>query len=287
MGQAKLVFGNQNQVLEIGAFGIVTANYNDFSAESAISLISGKPFRKHNAKHSGWMYGYEFYALGGVGDNDNFLGSSLSSFNTALIYNAKNKSKFSGLGFGFQKEFLSNDLAIFNVKRGKLVLRFSNSQHSIGVSFLNDLKLFPFFNGQASDFGATGSLEVSFSNITSNKSAYKTGIGLELFTPKADYSKTPNNLINSDDGRRNVWHTLSPHKDLFYANAYIFGSYTSVYYSASLKTGFNSEKLGAFVQNSLHDSFGLNPRFPWRIDKKDKILIEATGSFIKAFNTYE
>jgi hypothetical protein len=49
----------------------------------------------------------------------------------------------------------------------------------------------------------------------------------------------------------------------------------------------NSEKLGAFVQNTLHDSFGLNPRFPWNVNKKDKLFLELNSSIFNTKNINE
>jgi len=47
--------------------------------------------------------------------------------------------------------------------------------------------------------------------------------------------------------------------------------------------GINSHKAGAFIQNKLHDGFGLNPRFPWDVSRKDRLFIELSGSlFIDA-----
>ena len=42
----------------------------------------------------------------------------------------------------------------------------------------------------------------------------------------------------------------------------------------------NSQWIGAYIQNTLHDGFGLNPRFPWKVDEKDQLFFEITGSVI-------
>ena len=103
-------------------------------------------------------------------------------------------------------------------------MRFANNDHSINVQFKNDFRFGKIFNGDGTDFGNTGMLQLSYSSIERRNRALHLGIGLKLFTPEANYSRTPNNLINSDDGSRNVWYTEGAHERLFYANVYAFGS---------------------------------------------------------------
>lgn len=274
----QLVLGNQDQKVQLSAHGILTTQFNDLAVESALQVYAAQLFKKHTVKTGGLSYGYDFYSLLGIGNNTNLLGSSFSSNELPLLFNSQGEGGFTGLGFGFQKEYLPNELSIFNVRQGKLLIRSSTANHSINIAFLNDFKFGRLFNGQGSDFGPTGSLAISYSTITSFNTAYRVGAGIELFTPKPDYARTPDNSINSDDGRRNVWHTLSPHSDILYTNLYGFANYTDEIYTIASKLGVNSQKLGAFVQNTLHDSFGLNPRYPWRVSEKDKLVLEVSGS---------
>ncbi|MFT5847359.1 MAG: hypothetical protein ACJARX_002388 [Psychroserpens sp.] len=65
---------------------------------------------------------------------------------------------------------------------------------------------------------------------------------------------------------------------MFYTNLYAFGAYQDSNYSVSTRLGFNSQRLGSFIQNTLHDGIGLNPRFPWNVTQKDVLFIETTGS---------
>jgi hypothetical protein len=64
-------------------------------------------------------------------------------------------------------------------------------------------------------------LKLSYSAIVNPQETIHLGVALSLFTPNQDYSKTPNNTINSDDGSKNVWYTKPPYKNLFYANIYM------------------------------------------------------------------
>jgi hypothetical protein len=61
---------------------------------------------------------------------------------------------------------------------------------------------------------------------------------------------------------------------------YAFGTYQDEYYNINSKLGLNSEKLGAFIQNTLHDGAGLNPRFPWNVAAKDKPFYEVEASVL-------
>ena len=278
--KAEITLGNQSQWLKVGAFGFGIANYGDVSLESGLSFASYQFFKKHTKKRSGLAYSYEFFALGGIGKNTNLLGSSVSEMNTAIIFDPRKKGGFNGLGFGFGKDYLPKDLKSYGIKRGQFIMRFSNANHSVHAVFSNDFKIGKLFNGERTDYATTGSLIVGFAHIQNDFRVYQAGLGIELFTPQPDYSRSPRNKINSDDGRKNVWFTLPPFKDLFYANLYAFGTYQDENYELHSKLGINSQWIGAYVQNTLHDGFGLNPRFPWNVEEKDKLFFELTGSII-------
>ncbi|MCG1036692.1 hypothetical protein [Polaribacter sargassicola] len=284
--KAQIQLGNQNQGIKIGAYGLGTGQFNDFSIETGLALYSGYLLKKHTVKTAGFNFGFDFFTLLGVGNNNNFLGSSFFE-DGPLLASIENRQYFYGIGFGFEKEFLPRDLSFFNQRLGKFLMRFSKENNSINVQFKNDLRVGNFFYGNGTDFGRTGILELSYSSIVKPQEIIHFGMALSLFTPSPDYSKTPNNPINSDDSSKNVWYTKRPYNNLFYANIYAFGAYKNNYFYGSLKAGMNSQKLGAFVQNTLHDSFGLNPRFPWEVSKKDKLFLEINNSFFNTNKTNE
>ena len=277
MIKAEINLGNQNQWLKLSALGFGTLNYGDISVESGLSFASYQFLKRHTVKTTGFAYSYEFFALGGIGKNSNLLGSSLSKEHTSIIFNPQGESGFNGLGFGVSKDNLPNPLKSFGLKRGAFLMRFSNASHSIHFAFYNDLNI-GLFKGAGTDYGVTGSLDLGFTNIIDSQTVYKSGIGIDLFTARPDYSQSPRNPINSNDGRKNVWYTLPPFKDLFYGNLYGYATYQENNFSVHSKIGINSQKAGAYIQNKLHDGLGLNPRFPWRVDTKDKIYIEISGS---------
>lgn len=279
--KATMVLGNQNQGLKIGVFGFGTANYNDIALEAGATIFIHQLFKRHTVSNTGFGYGYDAFSLIGIGQNSNLLGSSLSNLNNTLLVNPNGKGGFNGFGFGLEKEYLPGHLKDFSPRRGAILMRFSNANHSINIAFLNDFRFGQLVRGEGTDYAATGTLKVSFSEIGKDGLNYQAGIGMELFTPKADFSKSPDNPINSDEGRKNVWHVQKPFEDLFYANTYLFGSVQNNHFSGTLKLGYNSQRLGAYVQNTLHDGPGLNPRFPWNVRAKDEVFIEVSSSAIQ------
>jgi len=277
MLKTEITLGNQNQWLKLGVFGFGTLNYGDISVESGLSFASYQFLKRHTVKTSGLAYSYEFFALAGIGKNSNLLGSSVSNLNTSIIFNPRGKGGFNGLGFGFSKDYLPKSLKTYGLRRGALLMRFSNANHNIHLTFQNDFSI-GLFKGSGTDYGVTGSLDIGFTEITNPQTVYKLGIGIDLFTARPDYSLSPRNPINSDDGRKNVWFTLPPLKELFYGNLYAYGTYQENDFSVDSKLGINSQKAGAYIQNILHDGLGLNPRFPWLVEAKDKIFIEVSGN---------
>ncbi|MGK0385567.1 MAG: hypothetical protein ACI849_000169 [Patiriisocius sp.] len=273
-----LLLGNQNQAIKLSVFGFGTANYNDVAVEAGATIFVNQLFKRHTVKNIGIGYGYDLFTMFGIGQNSNLLGSSISNINNSLLVNPSGKGGFNGFGFGLEKEYLPAALQAFSPRRGSILTRFSNANHTINIAFLNDFRLGQLIRGEGTDYAATGTLKVSYTEIGTDGLVYQLGVGLDLFTPKADFSKSPDNPVNSDDGRKNVWFMRVPFEDLFYANAYFFGSLQNNHGSGTLKLGYNSQRLGAYVQNTLHDGPGLNPRFPWNVRAQDKLFIEVSGS---------
>ncbi|WP_157766011.1 hypothetical protein [Aquimarina aggregata] len=278
--KAEITLGNQNQWLKVGVSGLGTLSYGDIALESGLSLASYAFLKRHTLKTEGFAYYYEFFGLAGVGKNSNLLGATVFNTNTALLFNPLGKGGFNGLGFGVSKEVLPNNLKSYGLKRGALLMRFSNANHNFHFAFRNDLKI-GLFNGAGTDYGVTGSLDLGFTKIKGPETIYQLGFGIDLFTPRPDYSRSPRNPINSDNGRKNVWYTLPPIVDLFYGNVYVYGTYQEEYVSVHSKIGLNSQKTGAYIQNTLHDGLGLNPRFPWQVETKNKLYIEISGNVLK------
>jgi len=283
--KTNLTLGNQNQLIKFSLLSYGTLSFGDFSMESGFSLAASQLLKRHAICTKDRSILYEIFGLIGGGKNTNLLGSSVSNQNHSIIINPYGSNNFKGLGLGFEKEYFNNQLKSFNIKRGKMLFRYSHSNYSIHSVFLNDFSFGALFNGEGTDYGETGTLIIGYTNILNPTEVYQTGIGLTLFTPQANYSISPRNPINSDDGRKNVWFMSPPYSNHFYSNIYAFVSYQNAYYTWHSKLGMNSEKLGAFVQNKLHDGLGLNPRFPWKVDTKDLLFYEIEGAIQYKTNT--
>jgi len=111
--KAQITLGNQNQGIKVGAYGIANLRYNEVALESGAALFSGYLFKRHKTKTKDIHFGYDVFALMGIGKNDNLLASSFF-MDTPLLYDPENDQKFYGVGFGFEKEFLPKNLKEFD-----------------------------------------------------------------------------------------------------------------------------------------------------------------------------
>lgn len=274
----KVTLGNQNSLLQLGVSAFGTSHYKNIAAEGGVSVYTGYMLKRHTIKKSGFISGYDVFYLLGYGNNLNLLGSSLSQYNQAVVFDKGANNRFYGLGFGFEKQYLPTDLNEFEQRVGRLMMRFSKNQNSFGLSFKNDFKIGRLFYGDATDFGNTGSLFLNYVHAKNVDEIHKIGYALELFTPQQDYHRIANNLLNSDDGRKNVWYTTGNYKNTFYANTFLQYNIQRSDAVYQMNIGVESNKLGAYIQNKLHDSFGLNPRFPWQVYKANEFYIQGTAN---------
>ncbi|MBU2525139.1 MAG: hypothetical protein KKC03_00870 [Bacteroidetes bacterium] len=270
------IIGNQNQLIRAGAYAFGTVNVGNAGLESGAHYSVYLFTKRHGYASFNVGHQYEFFGMMGWGKNNNLLGSTVAMQPTLAIYNPEGLGGFGGIGFGFNKDFMPGELRKFNSRRGNLILRYSNSQYSFHLNFSNDLHA-GLFNGEGTDLGATGSLFVGASEIRGS-ALRRLGIGFDVFTPQADYLKLPRNAQNSDDGWRNVWQNKKPLEALFHANLFADVRYQNQAWAWSGRLGVDSPKLGAYVQNSIHDSFGLYPRFSWPVQQKDRLYFEFSGA---------
>lgn len=274
--KAKFILGNQNQGLQLGAHTFFAAHWNNAAVEGSLGLNTGYQIKKYSVNAAGFSWGYDGFILMGYGRNSNLLVSSLVT--DGPYVGVKNDDAFFyGLGLGVEKEHLPQPLNHFNQRLGKFILRLSTENESYHFLLKNDFRSGYTFLGEGTDFGMTGMVELGYSRIIDHHEILQFGIGTLLFTPDPDYGKTPTNPINSADGSKNVWFTEPPFANLFLGNLYAFGQYQKEFYHYGGHIGMNSEKYGAFAQNTLHDSFGLNPRFPWDVSARDRWYIQLHG----------
>lgn len=273
LAKTEITLGNQNDWFKIGLFGFGALNYKGVAMEGGTSISLKQLFKRHTYNTKGRSYAYEFFGMLGGGQNQDLLGATVSTQNNTIFTTPLQNTSFLGLGFGYEKEILPTELSVYNLRRGKFLVRYSNNNSNLHMAFLNDFKAGKLFYGEGTDYGETGTLVMGFTQ-KKFQDAFQIGYGITLFTPPADYERSPRNQINSDFERKNVWFLQKTAPQLFYANAYIFGSYQKESYSLHAKLGIESHKMGAKIQNKLHDGFGLNPRYPWNTEKKNNIYYE-------------
>lgn len=275
--QAKLEFivGSQDVRAKLGLFGFVAAE-GRLSAEIGAGVWTYAYHRRFGAEENHFGFGYELFALVGVGNNENLLGSTISEHQTGAIFRSNRPGDFAGLGLGVSRDRPFGSLEKFAVQRGHALMRIARNQHSWQLNFANDLRIGPFL-GAAKDQGPTGSLQISYAEIDGRR-LQKYGLGLDLFTPNPDYARPASNPQNSEDGAKRSWHTTSPWQDLFHANLYLQFSRQQDNLAWSTKLGVDSKKLGALVQNTIHDSFGLYPRYPWPVEESEQLYVEASAA---------
>lgn len=272
--KAEYTFGSQNHQFKVGTFVFGAVNIGNYGIESGAAFSAYLFMKRHGVKIPGFAYSYELFGMTGWGKNTNLLGSTIALLPTESIFNPKGNGGFGGFGFGINKEVLPEMLRKFNSRRGNFLLRYSNSTYSVNMNFSNDMN-FALFKGQGTDLGATGSLLITVAQINGYE-LRRLGVGLDVFTPEPDYLQAPRNLKNSDDGWRNVWFNTNPYEDLFHANLYVDVRFQENAFAWAAKIGIDSPKIGAYVQNVIHDSFGLFPRFSWPVDENAQLFYEFT-----------
>ena len=272
----EITFGSQNMTTRLGLLAFGTTQQSNIAGELGGGVWAQTHLRRFGAQTTGWSVGYDAFGLVGIGDNSNLLGSALSESVATPIFRERSEKSFLGFGFGVIDESISGSLSKFGLKRGKLIFRAANETSSIHFTFANDLRE-SLLRGGATDYGQTAALTVKYSQIRRN-SLTQYGFGLNFFTPQPDYDIESNNTLNSDEGRKRVWHTTTPWDKLFNANLYVEFARQDEERAIATKVGINSPKFGAYAQNKIHDGFGLLPRYPWPINKKDRLFLEATAS---------
>jgi hypothetical protein len=272
----ELTFGTHNMTSRIGLLAFGAAAESNLATEFGAGLWAQTHIKRFGAGTTGWSVGYDAFGLVGLGDNSNLLGSALSESVATPIFRERSEKSFFGVGYGVIDENISGSLSKFGLQRGKLIVRAANKTSSIHLTFANDLRE-SIMKGGATDYGQTAALAIQYNQIRRN-SLTQLGFGLDFFTPQPDYNKEPSNSLNSSEGRKRVWHTSKPWDKLFNANLFFEFARQDDKGAISGKIGVDSPKLGAYAQNKIHDGFGLVPRYPWAIDKKNKVFFEVTAS---------
>ena len=279
--QAKLeyTFGSQNNLLKIGLFSFAASD-DKVDLEFGAGIWAYPYLTRYGAKAPNWGYGYELFALVGAGNNQNLLGSSVSMYQNDAFFEQKidnrRGGKFFGAGLGISQDQPRGSLQKFGVQRVHLITRFANKSNSTHINFANDLRISKWM-GAGLDQGPTGSLHIGHARISGDKLQRLT-VGFDAFTPQPDYTRPASNPKNSEAGAKRTWFTNEPWGSLFHANFFLGISEQKRDQVWSAKLGLDSPKLGAYIQNRIHDSFGLYPRYPWPIDENAKFYFELSAA---------
>ena len=195
------------------------------------------------------------------------------------MFRASRSGDFAGVGFGFSRDRPSGSLAKFGVRRGHAIIRVGRGNESYHLHFANDFRAGPFW-GEATDLGATGTLVLGYAHANRSRQR-RVVLGFDMFTPVPDYLRAPSNPQNSDDGAKRSWFTTEPWADVFHGNLYVGLSEQQDDRLITMRAGVDSARLGAYIQNTIHDGFGLYPRYPWPTEQTAKPYVElalVTGS---------
>lgn len=283
-----ILLGTQLKALNVGlsVFGTTTYKLNT-SFEGGVNFNFSPFLQKYGVYKGSFSSSLEMFGLAGYGDNHNLLGSNvgLTKHTSFYDYNAES-NKFYGAGVSIVLNKIGGDLKKFQNKQGGVIFRFSKNQSSVAFNMLNDVSAGP-FSKSGTDKGSTARAILSYTTIKGYE-LYGFGIGLDMFTPEANYGKSPRSNVNDEDGTVAVLINTKPYEDLFHLNLFASMVYQNQLENFNFdgRVGVDSYKLGAFVQNSIHDNFGLFPRFSWPITKNGKFysLLDINTSLNQDFN---
>jgi hypothetical protein len=283
-----MVFGTQDNLIDLGlsASGIIQNSTVALELHGGI----GRDFflTKYGAFTKGKSLNLEGYFIIGSSGNRKNVPYYSSDFLMPSFAKYQNGPQgefqtFSGGGLGVRKTTIKGDVKHLANQQWIILVRARTSANRLIIGRIrNDFK-YGLLRGGGTDLGETGSFYVGYSLLDNNSFTHTIGANFALFTPKPDYSKNPTNNINSSDGSHPVLYTLKPFEDLFHGN--FFGSYhfLSPFFGQYIGLGMDSQKIGGKVQNYLHDSFGLYPRYPWDMTKRNKLFIQLKSTLTNGY----
>ncbi len=232
---------------------------------------------KYGVKHVAPTFYYENYVFFGDGRENNKSDFTYVSNLYSSNYNLDNNiNTFSGFGIGAKRYFLKKDLKHFSNQQALIVGRIKTKKGMVVFRTNNDFKT-TLFRGGGTDQGETGRFYLSYSHVEGQQ-VHTLSLNLNLITPVPDYSRNPDNPVNSEYGMRAVLHGIAPHDNLFHGNFYVGYVYQEGMFNQTVELGVDSQKWGGFLQNILHDSFGLYPRFGWDMKAKNKLYFQTMGT---------
>ncbi|MDG1477498.1 MAG: hypothetical protein P8Q14_10160 [Vicingaceae bacterium] len=283
-----LLFGTQLKALNVGLSIFGTTTYkSETSLEGGVNFNFSPFIQKYVIYQGNFSSSLEMFGLVGYGQNNNLLGSNVGLTKHTSFYDYTIKGgQFYGAGMSVILNKITGDLSKFQNQQGGIIIRVSENQNSVVFNINNDLSAW-FFNRAGTDKGNTARAMLSYTSIKGFE-LYGIGVGLDMFTPEADYGKPPRATTNDEDGSVAVLFNTKPYDDLYHLNLFSSFVYQNQQNNFNIdgRIGIDNYKIGAFVQNSIHDSFGMVPRFAWPVTKKGKFysLFDINTSLNKDFN---
>lgn len=280
-----ILLGTQQKAINVGLSIFGTSTYKSTSVEGGINFNISPFFQKYGIYQANFAGSIEFFGLIGYGKNANLLGSNAGLTRHTAFYDYSVKNNFFyGVGLTAVLNQATGDLKKFQNKQGGIIFRFSDKQNSVVFNMMNDVNARP-FSKSGTDKGQTARALLSYSTIK-NDELFGVGIGLDMFTPEADYGVAPHSHTNSEEDTRLVLVNTKPYDDLFHLNLFSSFVYQSDKISFDGRFGVDNYRLGALVQNIIHDNFGLYPRFSWPVTQKGKFysLLDVNRPFNTNFN---
>lgn len=280
-----ILLGTQEKAFNFGVSIFGTSTYKSTSVEGGININISPFFQKYGVYQGNFAGSTEFFWLIGYGKNANLLGSNVGlTRHTAFYDYTKTHNFFYGAGLVAVLNEATGNLKKFQNKQGGLILRFSDKQNSVAFNMVNDVNARP-FSKSGTDKGNTARALISYTTIK-NDELFGVGIGLDMFTPEADYGVAPHSHTNSEEDTRLVLVNTKPYDDLFHLNLFSSFVYQNNDISFDGRFGVDNYKLGALVQNIIHDNFGLYPRFSWPVTQKGRFysLLDFNVPFNTNFN---
>lgn len=180
---------------------------------------------------------------------------------------------FSGGGLGVKKTLIGGELKPLSNQQAIIIARVVYPNYVYVFRMQNDFRIWPILYGSGTDQGETGNARLGI-YWKDNRVIQTAGFNVALITPVPDYSKNPDNKLNSNNSSRAVLHSKGPFKNLYHGNFFLDYGYYSETFRGNVSLGIDSQKLGGGLQNAFHDSFGLYPRFGWNVQQKSKLYFQ-------------
>lgn len=286
----RLTLGNQNKSLALGIplFGAAVGGHA--SVEGGVSYTLGQHFQMFEVGSLGWGRSalsstLDWQVQGALGQHRGFLG--LDSGSPTPLF-ANDRRKFTaGLGLGQRYNWLPTRIKEFENVQGTLKVFFAHGDFRESILFSNDTRMyFPLLVlGGGTDLGPTASL-LGRLDIRNGRGVLSLGIAHDMFTPLPDRTRPPTNT-SVRQGKHGTYFTQGNFQNLYHGNTYTFAEFRERHWQASVKLGVDSQRLGAAIQDFIHNNVTGSPLFPgWDPNQPARLFLELSGAGLLSTRDY-